>query len=83
MSYIGGYAGAIFTTLHATAGSIVVFALITPAQGKTCLSGQATEDYQNYTALLVPVNVVNLALDLYIWALPLIAVSNLQMPTRR
>lgn len=80
---ISAWTAGTFTALYHIAVSIAVFVLTTPRSGQTWFSAITTEDYQKFLTFLVPAHTIGLALDLVILALPIIAVSQLQMPVRR
>ena len=80
---IAAYTGAAFTAMYHIAITVAIFVLTTPSRGSTWFSAITTEQYQHFIGLLVPAHVVGFIIDLYILALPIIAVSQLQMPMRR
>ena len=77
------YIGAIFTTVFYTTMMVVQFAFATPRPGETWLYHQVTENEVHSLEMSVPQSAVGLAIDIYILVLPIIAVAQLQLPTRR
>ena len=63
--------------------TVCIFVLVTPRPGETILSHWVIEDQYQALSLGVPQSAVGLALDIYILALPILAVNKLQLPTRR
>ncbi|KAI4178328.1 MAG: hypothetical protein LQ346_007490 [Caloplaca aetnensis] len=80
---ISAYIGGTFTALYHIAISVLVFVLTTPAQGHTWFSAITTTEFQRFLNTLVPGHVVRFAIDMYILVLPLIAVSQIQLPTKK
>ncbi|KAL8836864.1 MAG: hypothetical protein Q9170_002755 [Blastenia crenularia] len=80
---MAAYIGGTFTALYHIAISVLVFVLTTPAPGHTWFSAITTEEYQRFLKTLVPGHAVRFAIDMYILVLPLIAVSQIQLPTRK
>ncbi|KAL8730200.1 MAG: hypothetical protein Q9181_004751 [Wetmoreana brouardii] len=77
-----GYAGVVFTTISYGTFTILAFVFDTPRRGETWFSHESANE-QLALSLSVPQSVVGLAIDLAILVLPIIAVMQLQLPTRR
>ncbi|KAL8752132.1 MAG: hypothetical protein Q9184_005832, partial [Pyrenodesmia sp. 2 TL-2023] len=80
---ISAYIGGTFTALYHLVITVLVFGLITPARGRTWFSAITSTKYQHFLGILLPGHCVRLAIDMYILVLPLIAVSQIQMPTKK
>lgn len=80
---ICGYIGALFTTICYGCLTIMAFIFSTPGRGETWFSHQLTPYERHALAMSVPQAVADLAIDLVILILPIIAVTQLQLPTRR
>ena len=72
--------GAIVTTLYYISITVCYFIFATPRRGGTWLS-YSREDFIIHFS--IPQSAVGLVIDLYILILPIVAVSKLQMATRR
>ncbi|MCJ1394806.1 hypothetical protein MMC18_007686 [Xylographa bjoerkii] len=80
---INAYIGAGFTIVFSGALTIMQFVCATPSAGETWLSHQVSQNEQYALAVSVPQSAVGLAIDIYILVLPIVAVSKLQLTTRR
>ena len=80
---ICAYVGAIFTTLCYGAFTLLNLICATPRHGETLLSHEESNIERLIIVTGVPLAVFGLLVDLYIFVLPIIAVSRLQLPTRR
>ena len=77
---IGALLGAIITTLFYVSTTVCWFVYATPRNGATWVSASREKFIINFS---VPQSAVGLVIDLYILILPIVAVSKLQMGTRR
>ena len=75
--------GAILTTLFYVSMSVCAIIFTTPRRGETWSHHDGSHLERLYLKLSIPIACVNLALDLYILILPIIAVAKLQMASRR
>ena len=80
---ISAYIGTLVTTAFYLGMTVAQFVFATPRRGETWTSHQTTRNEHWALAMSVPQSAVGLAIDLYILVLPVIAVSQLQLPTRR
>lgn len=79
---ISAFVGAVFTLWFYLAMTIALFISSSPRHGETWLSHMAQPD-QLSLDVAVPQAVVGLAIDIYILVLPIIAVSQLNLPKRQ
>lgn len=77
---IGALLGAIITTLFYIIITVCYFVFGTPRRGATWVSASREKFIIHFS---VPQSAVGLVIDLYILILPIVAVSKLQMGTRR
>ena len=75
---ICGYTGATFTAVFYGAMAIISIVFFTPGRLRHDVS-----EAKNTIAISVPQSVVGLVIDLAILVLPIVAVLQLQLPTRR
>lgn len=80
---ICAYIGAVFTVIFYFGMAVTQLIFSTPRHGETLLSHQNTHNEYLAIAMSVPQSAVGLAIDLYILILPIIAVSQLQLPIRK
>lgn len=80
---ISTYIGALVTTCFYLGMSVAQIVFVTPSRGETLFSHLTTGSQNSSLALTIPSSAVGLAIDLYILVLPVVAVSQLQLPTRR
>lgn len=80
---ICAYIGAVFTVIFYFGMAVAQLIFSTPRHGETWLSHQDTHNENLAIAMSVPQSAVGLAIDLYILILPIIAVSQLQLPIRK
>ena len=77
------YVGATVTTAFYLATEIYWLVAITPRKGQSFVSAAMSSAQLRSLVLSVPVSCVELATDLYLLVLPITAVLQLQLPTRR
>lgn len=80
---VSAYIGAVFTVAFYSGMTVAQFTFSTPRRGEAWLSHQLTPREKLALAMAVPQSSVGLAIDLYILILPIIAVTQLQLPTPR
>ena len=80
---VGIYLGATVTTAFYLATEIFCLYNMTPRKGQSFLSVGASPAELKGLVLSVPVAAVGLGIDVYLLILPITAVMNLQLPTRR
>lgn len=80
---ISAYVGTLVTTTFYLGMTVVQFAFATPRRGETWFSHLLTRNEHWVSAMSVPQSAVGLVIDLYILLLPLIAINQLQLATRR
>lgn len=80
---ISAYVGILVTTTFYLGMTGVQFAFATPRRGEGWFAHELTSNEHWVVVLSVPQSAVGLVIDLYILVLPLIAVSQLQLATRR
>ena len=80
---ISALLGAIFTTLFYLGMTVCLFIFATPRRGESWLSHNFTRGEDLNIHYSVPQSGVGLVIDIYILILPIVAVSELQMATRR
>ena len=80
---ICGYIGALFTTTFYGSMTIAIFIFTTPGHGETWWSHQTTPHEHLSLLTFVPQTVVGLAIDIAILIIPILTVTQLQLPTRR
>lgn len=77
------YVGALVTTLFYVAATIVQLYFSTPRLGQTFLAFSQSPTELRSLVLSVPISAIGLAIDIYLLILPITAVMQLQLPTRR
>ena len=77
------YAGIFVITAVYMAFAITILVFITPKYGQTWVEAFQTPGQSKLISLSVPLASINLAIDCYIFVLPILAVSRLQLSTRR
>ncbi len=77
------YIGATLTTIFYVTVEVCWIVWITPRKGQTFASVAVSPAMFKSLLLSVPVAAVGLAIDLYLLVLPITAVMQLQLPTRR
>ncbi len=77
------YLGATTTALFYTTVEIYWLYYMTPRKGETFLSVGASSAESKVLVLTIPVAAVGLGIDMYLLVLPITAVLQLQLPTRR
>ena len=77
------YIGAAFTTAFYVAVTVAGFVFATPRPGETWPAHLLSKEEHKLITLPIPTSSVGLVIDLVILALPIIAVMQLQLPTRR
>ena len=75
--------GAILTTLFYVAMSVCAIIFATPRRGETWGRHQSSNLALMNIKIAIPQSCVNMVLDVYILILPIIAVTKLQIPSRR
>lgn len=80
---ICAYLGATVTALFYVATEIFFIVCMTPRKGQTFASIATSPSEFRALALAVPIPAVGLGIDMYLLVLPIAAVIQLQLPTRR
>ena len=77
------YIGIAATTIFYLGAEIFWLVEMTPSHGQTFASRAASPEEFRVLLLSVPTSAVGLGIDLYLLILPITAVAQLQLPTRR
>ncbi|TGO40207.1 hypothetical protein BHYA_0040g00150 [Botrytis hyacinthi] len=77
------YIGATFSSAFYLAVTILHFYLMTPFGSETFASKLFTPQYAMYVRLGIPTSAISFGIDIYLLVLPLVAVSNLRIPTKQ
>ena len=80
---ICAYTGAAITTAFYISVSVASFIIITPRHGETWVEHLLSKEETRSKILPVPISSFGVVIDLVILILPIIAVAQLQLPTRR
>ena len=80
---ICAYTGLAVTTAFYISIAVASFVFVTPRHGETWAEHLFSKEEFRSTTLLIPTPSVGLIIDLAILILPIIAVMQLQLPTRR
>ncbi|KAF7854441.1 uncharacterized protein EAF02_011616 [Botrytis sinoallii] len=77
------YIGATFSSAFYLALTILHFYLMTPFGRETFASRLFTPQYAMYIRIGVPTSVISFGIDIYLFILPLVAVSKLRIPKKK
>ncbi|KAM0802497.1 hypothetical protein BDR22DRAFT_102870 [Usnea florida] len=80
---ICAYIGAAITTVFYISVSVASFVFVTPRHGETWVEHLYSKEETRSTILPVPISSFGVVIDLVILILPIIAVIQVQLPTRR
>ncbi|TGO76430.1 hypothetical protein BELL_0156g00170 [Botrytis elliptica] len=77
------YIGATFSSAFYLALTILHFYLMTPSRSETFASRIFTPQYAMYIRIGVPTSAISFGIDIYLFILPLVAVSKLRIPKKK
>lgn len=75
--------GAIISTIFYVTVAITAFILESPWPGETFLEGLLSQHYIKYAQFAIPLGVIGMLVDWYLFILPIPAVWNLKMSTSK
>lgn len=77
------YIGATFCSAFYLAGTILLFYLSTPFGSETFKTVYFSDRQDMFLSVGIPMAAISLGIDIYLFILPLFAVSNLHIPTKK
>ena len=80
---IGIWIGATISTLFYVAVTITTFVVSSPWPGQTLLEDVLSSHYLEFTNLVIPIGVIGMVVDWYLFVIPIPAVLTLKMSTAK